>query len=388
MAQYKQLQRRRIIGTVKDVDYLLSLIKKYGLTVVELGNGSRYKTLNQWKATHNYRGLSDSIIIDYKDTKLEITTRYAKQELCKACTYVFDLNEDAIFAVKGLTTFTQLQRYYKIPDASDYNIPEFNKESDRYWDSEKKHYCCSARPILMKNDKYENKELTNCYEYDINSAYFNILTGKIPDLQKGPVVVNGGKVKKNQVGFILNDELKLVDQVGGRADVIFNLIDCPEGYRKYYEKYYELKKNSTGLEKQKWKAYLNLPIGYSQKYNPFLRAYVVHKCNNLIKGLIDDNTLFCNTDAIFSLVKRDDIELGLEIGQFKEIYANKLCYNGFNYQIDDDIPIFRGINKNWFINFEKINGRKFNLLIDEPPKQMNKWSWNWKELKLVENIYE
>jgi hypothetical protein len=109
---------------------------------------------------------------------------------------------------------------------------------------------------------------------------------------------------------------------------------------------------------------LNLPIGYCQRYNPFLRSYVVNKCNNKIKAIIDHNTLFWNTDAIFSRVRRPELELGTEIGQFKEIHCNTLTYVGNVYQINNEDPTYRGISKSWFKAFEKEHGRKYNLLLD------------------------
>lgn len=109
---------------------------------------------------------------------------------------------------------------------------------------------------------------------------------------------------------------------------------------------------------------LNLPIGYCQRYNPFLRSYVVNSCNEVIKRLIDDDTLFWNTDAIFSRKRRPELELGTEIGQFKEIHCDTLSYVGNVYQINNEDPTYRGISKSWFKAFEKKNGRKYDLLKD------------------------
>ena len=136
---------------------------------------------------------------------------------------------------------------------------------------------------------------------------------------------------------------------------------------------------------------LNLPIGYCQRYNPFLRAYVVHSCNEVIKQLIDDDTLFWNTDAIFSLKRRPELEIGTDIGQFKEIKCDTLSYVGNVYQINDEDPTYRGISKSWFKSFEKTYGRKYDLLkdFDKSISRINYYNLNWKELKLeVNEIWE
>lgn len=378
---YKIFQRKRILKTPQEVKRLIDGIEKYGLTPICIGVGAEYKTLNEYKAKNKYHGLQGSIIINLKDTKIEITSSYGK-ELCKPTTYIFNLNGDEEFKESGLTCFAEFSKYYKIPKASEYNDERLN----RWFDEEKKKYTCSARPILGYNNKYNNQELDNCYEYDLNSAYFNTLLNKIPDLHH---IYTQCRIKKNQVGFLLDNELTLVESEGLYADYVFDLIDTPEGIKKYadvwYSKKQQAKENNNTELKLKAKAYLNLPIGYTQRYNPFFRAYVVHKCNRVIKNLIDDNCLFWNTDAIFTKVKRLDLHIGNNIGDFKEEYCKTIRYKDNVYQINDEIPIYRGVNKTWLESFEKINNRKFNLLLDEIPGRNNKYTWNWKTLKLEVN---
>ena len=113
---YKAIKRKRIIKSVKEVNNLINSIDKYGLKVVPLGIGSEWKTLEQYKASSEgkrwWKGLSFNIIIEVKDTKLEITTKYGS-ELLKACTYIFNLNEEDMFVQSGIETFSQLNRWFK-----------------------------------------------------------------------------------------------------------------------------------------------------------------------------------------------------------------------------------------------------------------------------------
>lgn len=382
--QLNILKRKQIIKSAKEINKMLSLINYYRLLPIKIGRGQKYKSLESWKIGNNISkiSLSKYMIIELKDTKLEITTRY--YEYGVPTTYIFDLNNEDIFIRSGLDCFKEFNRAYKVPKADKYNIERLN----RYKNTENNKYVCSASPILDYNRKYEKQLLENCYEYDLNSAYANTLLRKIPDLEN-PVIAKWPKqikVNKNEVGFILDDTLSIVNR-GYMADIKFKLIDTPKKLKDFLIRWYNRKKNSTGNEKLEAKAMLNLPIGYCQRYNPFLRSYVVNTCNNAIKELIDENTLFWNTDAIFSKVRRPELEIGNEIGQFKEIKCNKLVYVGNVYQINDEDPTYRGISKTWFKSFEKEYGRKYDLLkdYDKTISRINYYDLNWETLKLEVN---
>ena len=382
--QLNILQRKHIIKSAEEINKMLSLIDYYGLTPVKIGRDQKYKSLESWKIGNNISkiSLSQHMIIELKDTKLEITTRY--YEYGVPTTYIFDLNNEDIFIKSGLDCFKEFNRAYKVPKADKYNIERLN----RYKNTENNKYVCSASPILDYNRKYEKQLLENCYEYDLNSAYANTLLRKIPDLEN-PVIAKWPdqiKVNKNEVGFILDDTLSIVNS-GYMADIKFKLIDTPKKLKDFLIRWYNRKKNSTGNEKLEAKAMLNLPIGYCQRYNPFLRSYVVNTCNKVIKDIIDENTLFWNTDAIFSKVRRPELEIGNEIGQFKEIKCDKLVYVGNVYQINDEDPTYRGISKTWFKSFEKEYGRKYDLLkdYDKTISRINYYDLNWETLKLEVN---
>ena len=382
--QLNILQRKHIIKSAEEINKMLSLIDYYGLTPVKIGRDQKYKSLESWKIGNNISkiSLSQHMIIELKDTKIEITTRY--YEYGVPTTYIFDLNNEDIFVRSGLDYFKEFSRAYKVPKADKYNIERLN----RYKNTENNKYVCSASPILDYNRKYEKQLLENCYEYDLNSAYANTLLRKIPDLEN-PVIAKWPdqiKVNKNEVGFILDDTLSIVNS-GYMADIKFKLIDTPKKLKDFLIRWYNRKKNSTGNEKLEAKAMLNLPIGYCQRYNPFLRSYVVNTCNKVIKDIIDENTLFWNTDAIFSKVRRPELEIGNEIGQFKEIKCDKLVYVGNVYQINDEDPTYRGISKTWFKSFEKEYGRKYDLLkdYDKTISRINYYDLNWETLKLEVN---
>lgn len=384
---FRNLKKKRTLHTPEEVGKLMDNIQYYCPKIVHLGVGAEYKTFEAYKAVNGWKSLNFTAVVLLKDTQLEITTRYGSEWL-KPCTYVFDLNEESISIVTGHQAFAEFSKHLKIPKAEEYNWERL----DKWYNKETGKYSCSAKPILDYSRKYNNIELSDCYEYDINSAYFNTLLEMIPDLNHPIISDELLIVGENQVGFLLNDDLKMME-TGNYAHIAFNLIPTPDSLKQYCEKWYRTKSQAKldGNEELKLtaKAYLNLPIGYCQRYNPFLRAYVVHNCNKLIANIIDEDTLFWNTDAIFSKRRREDLTIGTEIGQFKEIECRKIRYKGNVYQIDDDIPVYRGIPKKWFEAFELEHGRKFNLLEDEPPERNNIWKWNWETLTLERNkLYE
>lgn len=381
------LIRKRILTSVKEVNKILGFIDYFGLTPVLLGIGQSFKSLESWKIHNNIKKLSlaQYIIINLKDTKLEITTRY--YEFGKPTTYIFDLNAEDIFALSGHDCFKEFSKCYKIPKADTYNNDKLNE----YLDKNTKKYTCSASPILGYNSNYEKQLLKDCFEYDLNSAYAATIIDKIPDLwnpiqAKYPDLI---KVNKGEIGFFIDDQLTMVE-AGNYCDIKFKLIETPEKLRNFLLKWYAIKGNSTGNDKLKAKAMLNLPIGYCQRYNPFLRSYVVNNCNKLIRSLITSETLFWNTDAIFSLKEIPELKIGTNIGEFKVVKCDTLKYIGNVYQINDDLPVYRGISKAWLKAFEKENNRKYDLLLDydKSVNRLNYYKLDWNKMKVEKNDNE
>lgn len=374
---FKKVLRKRIITKVSEVNNLIKLIKTHELKVIKCGiDGDYLKLKDAEKAFNKDMDLTRCMYIVQKDTRLEISTKWVDT---LPTTYIFSLDGKPVEEKSGQQCFMEMSRYYKLPKIL--NEPFYKADIDPITGK----YTLSASPIIGYNKKYDKTELHDCYEYDLNSAYSSIILAGIPDLwHPSEIKFAGVKVGRNQIGFIFDEQLSLVEP-GGIADIKFNMIPCPEGLKKFIMKYYEIKKNSKGAEKQKAKDMLNIPIGYSQRCNPFFRAYVIHRCNERIEKLIDDKTLFWNTDAIFTLNKRDDIVIGEEIGDFKEIKINKLRYNENNYQIDDEIPVYRGIPKVWVERWQKKHGKVYNIITDEPPVRDNIYKFDMKTLKLEVN---
>jgi hypothetical protein len=124
------VKRKYILTDSKDIKELISLINEYGLKVVKIGVGQKIKTQLSYKQEkHTDLNLSSYMIIELKDTKLEITTKYYKKyfKYGTPCTYIFDLNSEDIFKENGFDCFREMSKYIKIPKASEYNNERLNQ---------------------------------------------------------------------------------------------------------------------------------------------------------------------------------------------------------------------------------------------------------------------
>lgn len=380
----KTLKRIRTIKSPKEVERILSVADKYALRIITIGPGGDYRSENEYLLSGEHKGYQDCIVINQKESTLEITTSYYDSDL-KTTTYKFNLNMEDDIALTGHKAYSIFQMYYKVVECKDYDSPEINEKLN----PETNKYIFSASPLVDFNPKFNKKELHNVYEYDLNSAYASVLIKKTLYLEKPYIYPDTEVVKKGQIGFWLDDKCSMV-RPGKPAQVIFDEIESPEGLKNFCQHYYDLKKNSTGEEKETAKGMLNYPIGYLQRKNPFLRSYIVSQCNEVIENIIDENTICWNTDAIFSTVRRPDLEIGNTIGKFKEVPIKVFRMVGNTYQIDDDDPVHRGVVKEYYKRFKAREGRAFNLLTDKLTMEDRKckYTFNFKTLRLEKNYEE
>ena len=339
--------RQKKIVYVNDVDTINEVLR-----VVKNTTGIVYdkwdKTLNTARkismATHSF--ITDGPVTFTVTTKYYPTINDLASQF-SPCTFVFRKDGEQQACVSPTMCYSTMQRYY--------NTPDFRDSELKLQMSSKGTFALSAAPTIGYNKKLDKQEHYT-YVYDLNSAYAAIMMGYIPDTTSYRMF---GTVEKGEIGFLLTDKLPLVHS--GCADIIFKLIDSP--YKEFAKKYYDIKRYSTGEAKVKAKAMLVYSVGYLQRHNPFIRAYIVNSCNEYIESLIDDDTIMWNTDAIYSLRKRDDLSIGSEIGQFKLEYEGLLRHTGCNYQyVNNGKVSYRGVPKSWF----KVD---YNLLTDELPEQ-------------------
>lgn len=284
------------------------------------------------------------------------------------CTYIFDKTGNQVKATSNAIVGRLSKMCYKPKEIADC----FERDKDG-------RIINSAKAILDFNPKYDKTEHP-VVVYDLNSAYAGVLVNKIIDTYTCRM---DDIVGKNEVGFLLDANLNMVTE-GKRATFVFPLIDSP--YKDFVKKWYTIKKTAPkgSEDKIKAKQILVTTVGLMQKHNPFLRAYIIHTCNNFIQHFLDkypDKICMWNTDAIYALehIPELDALVGDEIGQFKIEYEGLFRQKGLNYQkVDKQETTYRGtIN----MAFDK----EFNILTDELPVAVLPYKINPKTLKLELN---
>lgn len=242
----------------------------------------------------------------------------------------------------------------------------------------------SASPILGYNPKYSGQR-TEAYGYDLNSAYASvILDNEWANFNAKPQA----KVidPETEVGFDLNFKIKRE----GYSLWVFTKCEVPESVKRYFLKHYQAKQEASAMYKatgnkewlvvkQKEKDMLNFPIGCLQNKNPYVRAWIVGKTNEKIESLIDEDTLFWNTDSIVSKRRREDLEenMGDGLGQWKLEHTGEVAYIGNNYQWNQDIPTYRGVPKSWF-------PKDYDILKDGVPVSSNVLAWDPEKMEIYE----
>lgn len=257
------------------------------------------------------------------------------------CTY--KIRKDGqidIQTINGAEAYRVLNLYYNVPERK-----------------------CSAtvRPLLWKSNEYEGKRV-KAICYDMNSAYGYGMLQPMPDTSKPPRrgIIKPGEIGFNEVSYNGDIEIQSLEPFfSGYSENIFKIIPSP--LDKFVNKWYNVKKEAIDkVTKTKAKNMLVYSVGMLQRHNPFLRAAIIGQCNNYIKSLFDENTIYANTDSIVSLEPRPDLPIGEDIGQFKIEHDGDFAYIGFNHQWNDEIPAYRGIPKSWF-------KPGFDILKDKPP---------------------
>ena len=350
---------------------ILEMVKSYGLRPIRYGANCKYPTKNHAIHSAEYTSLSGCFLISESLTRLEITTSYYTNDRNKKplpTTWLCSLNESKITSISGQRAYMEFQKAAKIPTLKQMGIENILHKS-----SVTGSYLQSATPLIGSKTMFLS-EYSNVYEYDRNSAYSSVLLEGVPLFSQ---IDYNRVVREREIGFMLDENLCLCHE-GEIAEVIFPLVPCPIEIQNYIQKWYNLKKEGDPNAK----CMLNFPIGYYQRTNPFFRAYVVNRCNEIIRNLIGEHIITWNTDAVYSLIPLD-LKVGEEIGEWKLRKIKKFKLQGCNYQIEEENPVYRGIPKYWFEAFKRVNGRPFDLSKDVLPERVNKWHMDWEHLSLL-----
>lgn len=285
------------------------------------------------------------------DKQVEFRLSYKKGS--KACTYIcYKDGRSGSQVTDGGEAFRILNRYYKVPRFENLDIG-------------------SAKPLLYKNDKYEEQRV-DAIGYDLNSAYAYAMTQQMPDTSVKPYT---GNVKPGYIGFRETENHGLIPVSEGFSLYVFPLMESP--FKRFVDNWYKKKLNGD----KKAKGVLTYSVGYLQKVNPYLRATIIGYCNNYIKSLMDENTIYCNTDSLVSLKPRDEFKIGKQLGEWKIEHQGKFAFKGFNYQWNDEVPSYRGIPKSWFKD-------GWDILKDDLPVNQNIYVFDKSKCEILEKEFQ
>lgn len=313
--------------------------------------------------------------IAYLNDKL-ISTELTMKLSGKAITYIF--NKDCrknMQEISGMDAYIQLARSFN--NATGYPIPIYDEPE----------LCGSAVAVLGYRTEISDKQRVYAYSYDQNSSYGWAMTQPMPDTRKAAGYST--YVKKGQIGFIVDEispipgfvsagevGLQIVRE-GGGAEVVFDLMESP--FKRFAELWYSRKlKPET---KNKAKQMLCYSVGYLQRKNPYLRAAIIGYANEYIRSLVDDNTIYVNTDCLISTEIRTDLPIGKGLGEFKMDHQGMFANDGFNYQWDLELPTYRGTPRTWF-------KEGWDILKDPLPTNQNIYELNSITLQMEAKKYE
>lgn len=276
-------------------------------------------------------------------------------------------------AVSGMRAFNTLQRM------SHKGVVDLTGNSEYYDSLFGTWKIGTIAGLIYFNPKYLGQRFENCICYDRRSAYSAAMLQPIPDTRVLPR--RNDYVREGEIGFRLmphgiNNEQHFyaIFEVGKLAEYIYPAIESP--FKPFVEYFYKKRKTAKGIEADKIKQTLNYAVGYIRRKNPFVHSCILSRARYFIESLIDDDTLYSNTDSIVSKSPRPDLDklVGDGIGEFKVEHKGSFAYNGSGYQWNFELPSMRGRSKAWFKNAYP-NG--YDILKDKIPfMESNKYEYD------------
>lgn len=348
----------------------------------------------KWCRENRIEGPSEAWVLQQRLPKLYYTldVRYTKLILRYMgngnlySIYVFQLDgAEHEQTITGLRAFNLLQRM------SNKGVVDLSKNRKWYNPSYDSWNVGPIGGIIYFNEKYRNQRFDNCIEYDRRSAYASALLEDIPDTRKPPRerdYIKPGEIgfRNMNQGYSEEEQFYAIFEPGKYAEYIYPAMESP--FKNFARYYFEKKIMSSGEEEDRAKQILNYAIGYIRRKNPFIHSCILSRCRYFIENIIDENTLYSNTDSIVSLVERKDLEelIGNDIGQFRVQHKGSFAYTISGYQWNQDLPSIRGRSKEWF---KRAYPNGFDILKDEIPfVEANKYYYNKEkgEIRLCQEL--
>lgn len=196
-----------------------------------------------------------------------------------------------------------------------------------YHEGEEIYFKDNEKFLEFKTEQYQwcNLDFANkwleCYSYDINSCFLSFLDYDLPD---NKIKAEWRNVQSGEIGFIDDLGYLKMCKKGEYARWIFNKKKYRSLSKFKHVMYNERLKSESQEEKDFWKDCMVKSIGYLKYVNVFLRSAILNYAKARILAAMDENTIYCNTDSIISLKPRNDLDIGINCGQFKVEHEKKL----------------------------------------------------------------
>lgn len=375
--KYEKYKGRRI-----NKDQLLDIIE-----TIEKGYDGYKPVIKAGKLVGN--DWSANIFIDIQKTKIEIYTRVFKEYLngsgkpfyhLKKVKFTFRLNFEMTPGITVGACMNYLKNIMNVPvqDVKDYNIAR--KEIKNAVDGKPLSYrrtIGSASPIKeSNNNKFGGKD-TYAYEYDMSSAYLQVMADiRFPKLETCQV---NTCPKSNQIGFfkagplMVGQRLKFVYGPSDiKCDYVFDLTDDKPAHDSALKLLDKIMNEKDDQKKLNLKSIPRYSVGQLQNINPFLRCMIVNTCTDIIEGFKkghEDECIYWNTDSLVTTVERPDIINSKWIFKLKHKGIFRLAKDTMMYQWDDELPIISGITKRYIDLYNKTHDIPWRLNRDEIPHE-------------------
>ena len=272
------------------------------------------------------------VYLSYKNGKQWVNVKTDKYE-----PYPDDFEPEAPENVGAIWAY--FNRYVKF-DRNEFKVPVDHVEVLRY-----------------RNPNYFNTRHSNVYGYDTTCAYLggaNQCKVPLKLLRKNDIV------RENEVGFNFNGT-----PIYGPSDrecVYVYSCGVHEGLQKWVDNITNhILEAKTKQERRHWKHFYQDAIGclLSKKMdipNVLWWNCIITKAKKNVLQHFDENTLWCTTDSIVSLVEKD-LPMSDMPGDFHEEHFGDFAYNEHGYQWNKDTPTNSGIPRGKY-------GDDFDILKD------------------------
>ncbi len=192
------------------------------------------------------------------------------------------------------------------------------------------------------------EDLTNVYQYDMNSAYLYYFTKPLP---YGDIIRRNSYVNQGEIGFVIENSIdgkRYLETCfeGEYADIIFKTKVYQSFIDYAYENYKKRLLITDEFEKKGFKIRMHALHGNLKYHNVYISTAVVGYCKRQMLALRDDKTIMCTIDSITHIGPMK-IDLGNQLGQFKEEHTNeKFMYYNNAVKVWNDTDVYhKGLDK-------------------------------------------